>query len=334
MNENNNSNEKIIQSTKSNNTNKVLIMIIALLVILIIAGGVYYAFIKKDNTNNSSNSNQQNNDNQNISVKKKLEVFAFNIILDIKGNAYLDLREENINSNDYAEITQLFNNAQTYSYNNKNEKLVKIDLQNVKDIQVLDFGNGGGKYIIFTDANDKVYALIDYEVESSGNITLLTDEKLNKVEEVVNDCDGDGTGGGGCSVFAIVKVNGEVEYVYFYDLFEKYKSSPFEEIKNNLKNYNPTYTISENKPKEISISPMADKYKFTLSSDGKVIVSKNNEKGVTISNISNAINIDYINDVVGRVFILLSNGDIYKYEIDEFDEKNYIATKISAIKNM
>ena len=210
----------VVEQNKKKN---LIIGVMACIIVLLIAALVYFVFIKKDDepVNNKGENNQQAHST--ITVKKSLEVFAFNIILDTNGKAYLDLREENIDSENYAEITNLFNNAETYSYNGKNEKLVKIDLQNVKDIQVFDFGNGGGKYIVFIDSNNKAYVLIDYKVEGLGNVQLLTDDKLNNISEINYDCDGDGTGGGGCSVFAITEVNGEVEYIMFHDLFGKYE---------------------------------------------------------------------------------------------------------------
>lgn len=205
----------IVEQNKKKN---VIIGLMACVIILLIAALVYFLFIKKDKTEEGNKEQVVTN---NISVKKSLEVFAFKILLDTNGNAYLDLREENIDAENYKEVTNLFNTAQTYNFDGKSEKLVKIDLQNVKDIQVFDFGNGGGKYIVFLDNNNKAYALIDYKVEGSGNIQLLTDDKLNNVSEIQSDCDGDGSGGGGCSVFAITEVNDKVEYVQFYDLFEK-----------------------------------------------------------------------------------------------------------------
>ncbi len=222
--EENNLEKKENEMASNNNSNKNTIIAILIVIIIALIGAViYFAFIKKDEPTTDDNGGNNQQINKNISVKKNLEVFAFNIILDTSGKAYLDLREENIDSENYVEITNLFKNAETYSYNSKNEKLVKIDLENVKDIQVFDFGNGGGKYIVFIDSNDKAYVLIDYKVEESGNVQLLTDDKLNNVSEINFDCDGDGTGDGGCSVFAKTEVNGEVEYIMFHDLFGKYE---------------------------------------------------------------------------------------------------------------
>ena len=203
---------------EKNKEKSIIIWIMACTIILLIIALTYFVFIKKD-VKGKDNNEQVNN----ISVKKKLEVFAFNILLDTNNDAYLDLREENIDTENYTELNSLFTNALTYNLNGKNEKLVKIDLSNIKDIQVFNFGNGGGKYIVFLDNNNKAYVLIDYKVENTGTIQLLTDDKLNNVSEINFDCDSDGTGSGGCSVFAITEVNGEVKYVMFHDLFEKYE---------------------------------------------------------------------------------------------------------------
>ena len=135
----------------TNKTNKNLIIgVMTCVILLLIAALVYFLFIKKDKFEDKGQ--VLIND---ISIKKNLEVFAFNILLDTNGNAYLDLRENNINNENNPELTNLFNKADTYKYNEKTEKLIKLNVKNVKDIQTFDFGNGGGKYIILLDNNDK-----------------------------------------------------------------------------------------------------------------------------------------------------------------------------------
>lgn len=130
------------------------IEIVCLLIIIVALLGalIYLLFIKKDDKTTESPKSQDNQQvNNNISIKKNIEVFAFNIILDTNENVYLDLREDNIDRESYSEIFELFSNTQTYNFNNKSEKLVKLNAQNIKDIQTIDFGNGGGKYIILLD---------------------------------------------------------------------------------------------------------------------------------------------------------------------------------------
>ena len=315
-----------------NNTNfrnkNIIIAICSIIIIILIIVGLYFAFIKKDDLHSNSTNNNQQQSTNNILVKKNLEIFAFDVILDTNGNVYIDLREDNIDSNNYPEISKLFSDAQVYNYNNKSEKLIKINLQNVKDIQCLDNGNGGTKYITFIDDNDKLYMLIDYVVQDNGDITLLTDDILNNVTKVYSECDTEA-----CNAIADVNINGKKEKIYLYDLFEMYKPISYEKIKNELKKYDPSYDVSENKIKEISLNPTDDVYKFVLSPNGKVTVSKNDGKSIPISNINNAINIENCIDLSSHVYILLSNGDVYEYEVNNIDNQKYMATKIYAIKN-
>lgn len=313
------------------NKNKNLIIgVMSCIILLLIAALVYFLFIKKDN--HEEPSKQQNNgqvDSNNIVDKKTLRTFYFDVILDENGNAYLAVRDDDAGDVSVDDkLTDKFNNAPEYNYNNKKVKLLKVDLQNIKDIQNIPYGNGGGNYIVFLTQNDKLYALIEFDVMDTADITPLTDESLNKVSKVYPECDE-----GGCSVYADATINGKTEKVSLYDLFEKYEAVSFDEVKNRLKQYDPAIEIIENKPKEISFSPMSDTYKYVLSADGKVKASKNDGKGVAISNISNAVSIDYINDLSGHVYILLSNGDVYEFYADELEENNYVANKIRAVKN-
>ena len=109
-----------------------------------------------------------------------------------------------------------------------------------------------------------------------------------------------------------------------------YKPIPYEEYKENLKDYSPTFEILENKPQEMEINAYGDTYKLVLTNDGKVTVSKNGGKTITISNIDGAVNMYYINDISYRLFVLLSNGDVYWFYVDEIIEKNN-ATKINKV---
>jgi len=73
-------------------------------------------------------------------------------------------------------------------------------------------------------------------------------------------------------------------------------------------------------------------YKITLSTNGKIIINNGVDSEKEISNISNAKNIYYLG-FGDRLYILLNNGDVYKYLISDFEEKKYIATKVDEVKN-
>lgn len=116
----------------------------------------------------------------------------------------------------------------------------------------------------------------------------------------------------------------------------KYKAVDFDEMINSLKkdDSNASYEITTDVlPRELDIKPMDNNYHVVLSNDGRVTIKKENGTSITISNISNAKNIDYCNDMYVRLFILLNNGDVYEYELDDFDNGKYTATKINEIKD-
>jgi len=301
---------------KEENKKKSLIIgVLVFIIVLLLAVGVYFLFIKKDKSEepNKPQDNQQVN-NVSISVKKTLEVFAFNIILDTNGNAYLDLREDNIDKESDTKIIELFNEAQTYNYNNKSEKLVKLDVQNIKDIQTLDFGNGGGKYITLLDNNDKLYALVDYEVENSGDTTLLTSDELNKVTKVYNDCDE-----GGCIVYANAIVNGKEEKVSLYDLFET------DENETNLTKINRTVELGD------------DSVQMKLV-DGSIYLNDKKVKSgkysnITVLSMDNFIILQYGDEVIGFInenkeYIDKSYGDITNIHFED-DRESIIGIKSS-----
>lgn len=115
----------------------------------------------------------------------------------------------------------------------------------------------------------------------------------------------------------------------------KYKAYDFNEVVNDMKKktyFEYEYTNDE-LPKEVEVTPMADKYVITLSNDGKVAIKKGDNEPIEISNISNAKNIDFCNYVNVTLYILLNNGDVYEYELNDLDENQYNATKIEGIKN-
>ena len=193
----------------------ILIGVLIGMIIILIGVCIYLGCFKKDNSFQPINDDSKQNDANSFVVKKSLESFYFNVILDTNGNAYLGIKNASDLVNNTV-LANLFNNAKTYSYNNKNEKLVKINLQNIKDIQTINYGNGGGKYIIFLNQNDKLYALLDFDINDTGNIIPLTDDKLNKASSVYPECDE-----GGCTVYADAIINGKKEKISLYDLFEK-----------------------------------------------------------------------------------------------------------------
>ena len=115
----------------------------------------------------------------------------------------------------------------------------------------------------------------------------------------------------------------------------KYKAYDFDEVVSNMKknNYFEYNYTSDELPREIEVTPMADKYIITLSNEGKVTIRKGDNEPIEISNISNAKNIDFCNYVNVTLYILLNNGDVYEYELSDFDESKYTAKKIDEIKN-
>lgn len=194
------------------NKKKLCIGVLALVLVLALAAVIYFVFIKKDEVPVKEEATA-------ISIKKSLEVYAFNVLLDTNGKAYLDLREENVfatdDSNYDDNILALFKDAKLYSYNGKTEKLVELRVEDVKDIQAVNFGNGGGKYLLFFNEDDKLYGLVDYDVERTADIEVKTSEKLNKVTGIYSESDNDGT-----MVYAKAIINNKEENVPLYEIFE------------------------------------------------------------------------------------------------------------------
>ena len=92
-----------------------------------------------------------------------------------------------------------------------------------------------------------------------------------------------------------------------------------------------SYTILNNDNLSLDIDYIKS-YKITLSTNGKVIINNGVDSEKEISNISNAKNI-YSLGLGDRFYILLNNGDVYKYLVSDFEEKKYIATKVDEVKN-
>ena len=191
----------------------ILIEILIGIIIILMGLYIYLTFLKKEEIKIVNDDIKQNNANSFV-VKKSVESFYFNVLLDTEGNTYFGIKDiSNLVNNN--KLANLFNNAKTYSYNNKNEKLVKIDLQNIKDIKTINKGNDGGKYIFFLDQYDKLYALFDFDIKNTGDITPLTDEVLNKVSSVYPVCNDNV-----CDVYVDINIEGKKEIISLYDLFE------------------------------------------------------------------------------------------------------------------
>lgn len=114
----------------------------------------------------------------------------------------------------------------------------------------------------------------------------------------------------------------------------KYTAYDFDEVVTNMKkNLHFEYEItSDVLPRELDIIPMDEKYHIVLSTDGKITIKKGENNSVYL-NISDVKNIDYCNDMYVRLYILLNNGDVYEYTLEDFDNGKYTATKINEIKN-
>lgn len=78
-------------------------------------------------------------------------------------------------------------------------------------------------------------------------------------------------------------------------------------------------------------------YSLNLSLDGNVYI-KENGRSQKISNISNAIDMaDFYHDVgfgpLGNAYILISNGDIFRYKEEDFLENKYLGIKVMNVPN-
>lgn len=115
----------------------------------------------------------------------------------------------------------------------------------------------------------------------------------------------------------------------------KYKS--FDEIvaeNQNLVHFDYEF-VSDTLPKELNdvITENENKYNVVLSSDGKVTIKKENNETINLTNISNAKNIADIG-MYSNLYILLDNGDVYKYSSEDFESNKNTATKINEVKNI
>ena len=186
-------------------------IICVLVLLLIVALGVIAVLFNK--VKNKEDKPKEQKVSNNIVAKKIINTNYFKVILDENGSVYLSVIEGNDAGDDL--LAEKLNAVPTYNFNYQEVKLLKIDLQNIKDIQNLQYAQGNGCYIVFFDQNYKVYALNEYVVIDTGDLTPLTDDSLNKVYKVYSECDE------ACDVYAETTVNGKTKKVSFYDLFEK-----------------------------------------------------------------------------------------------------------------
>ncbi len=300
----------VVEQNKKKN---LIIGVMACVIILLVAALVYFLFIKNDNDPAKPQDSRQV-DGNNIVAKKKLRTFYFDVILDENSNAFLAVRDDDDGNVDVDDkLTQKFNSAPVYNYNNKEVKLLKVDLQNIKDIQKVPYGNGGGNYIIFLNQNDKLYALIEFDVMETADITPLTDNSLNKVSKVYPECDE-----GGCLVYADAILNGKTEKISLYDLFEKDNSQ-----KNDNSNLNQTekitylkkHSLNKNKELAFTIGKNIFKIKNTngkLYFNGKYIEDASDS--ITLYETNKFIIIAYEWQNPHYAYIINENGKLIKID--------------------
>lgn len=108
----------------------------------------------------------------------------------------------------------------------------------------------------------------------------------------------------------------------------------FKDNKNFDGSYSSYYEISDS-------DPLKEIYVYAgIKMDGKVefkIDGGNNQDGwYIIKNISNAIDIIFDNGNAGlnNLYILCKNGDVYKYSINDYENKVKTATKLNNLKDV
>lgn len=187
-------------------------VIIGILIVLVIAAVVYFVVIKK-----SDDDMRGLNEKKIITVKDKTETPDFNIILDTNGNAYLGLKKDSAHQIDNKNLLKMFEDAFLYSYDNQEEKLIKLNLPdiNVRNIGSLRYGNAGWNYIILIDNNSKLYLLYEDKIINDADMRLWTDKKLDNVQRVNTVCYEDG-----CKASAYVVIDKQNYEVFFDDLFK------------------------------------------------------------------------------------------------------------------
>ena len=110
-----------------------------------------------------------------------------------------------------------------------------------------------------------------------------------------------------------------------------YNAVDFGKVIKNFKDYN-------GKQSKYDFSIMTPYHSTTidLSEDGMVYLynEENPDERHVISNISNVVSFSDSGEESGMIYFLLSNGDVYRYDIIyDYNDKNYMATKVEKIKN-
>ncbi len=113
----------------------------------------------------------------------------------------------------------------------------------------------------------------------------------------------------------------------------------FDELLTKYVDYNGNqskYVVSDNNlPAWETIYWQDIPYVGELSEDGSLYIyeeGKENDK-TRISNISNAVAIKQF-DYDDKLYILLNNGDVYKYNLENVSKQVFTATKIDGLKNI
>ena len=107
----------------------------------------------------------------------------------------------------------------------------------------------------------------------------------------------------------------------------------YKKILNNYKNYDGTYGSY----KTLVINDIDGKrYYARLMIDGTINFREYGKNDINITNISNAVDIAYNELGMGdnKFYILLDNGDVYKYEFSDYANKNYVASKLNEVKDI
>ena len=217
------------RSSKKNNS----VVGFLILIILILASACVYFVLKGngviDKTNTDKKTSTSSKTSSGMSVKKVVETNIFYVILDKDGNVYLDLKEDKVDKS--SKINELFDKASTYTYNGKTEKLVKVDVDEIVDIQALKIGKGYYYYITMLDKDNKLYTIIDTDAEKNGSVGILINSKLTNVSKVYNDCNND-------ECKAMVEVN-KNDKINLQDIFEDNSNSSSNNSQNTPSHSNP-----------------------------------------------------------------------------------------------
>ena len=121
---------------------------------------------------------------------------------------------------------------------------------------------------------------------------------------------------------------------------QKLETSPFDSDKLDASiSKNVTVPISEISIKEYEESINGEKYYLKLLKNGKINISKNNDRDFTdyISNISNVIDVAELpmrGTENSMYYFLLSNGDVYYYILQDLSKGKKEATKVNDVSEV